>query len=182
MKTTLIYSSLSGNTEKVAWEIFKKMNIDSCIYNLKNFNGEIEGELLVLGYWVDRAKPNKEMLEFMEKLKDKKIVTFGTLGDYPNSPHAVETISNVKDLLEKNNTLLGNFLCQGKINPKITEMFKKGTGAGPHKMSDERLKKHEEAAKHPNKEDFKAAQDFIEEILKKVEKERKSNEKNCSLW
>ena len=167
MKKAIIYSSLTGNTEKVAKEILKAMPNDTNLYNLKDIDGVVEEGLLVLGYWVDKAKPNKEMLEFMENLEGRTIATFGTLGDYPDSKHAQETKDNVVEVLGQKNNLVGNFLCQGKINPKITEMFKKGL-AGPHNMTEERLKKHEEAAKHPNEEDFKAAQDFIKDILEQL--------------
>ena len=166
MKTAVIFSSLTGNTKKVAYEIFDEMPKGTRIYDLKELDNEIEEEFLVLGYWVDRAKPNKEMLEFMNNLRGKIIVTFGTLGANPNSEHGSITKNNVNEILEKNNIVLGNFLCQGKIDPKITEMFKKMGTKGPHMMTEERLKRHEEALKHPNEEDFKAARDFIKNCFR----------------
>lgn len=170
MKIDVVFSSLTGNTKKVVYEILKEMPKDTKIYDLKELNHEIEEKFLVLGYWVDRAKPNKEMLEFMNNLEGKIIVTFGTLGANPNSEHGNITKNNVSEILEKNNIVLGNFLCQGKIDPKITEMFKKMGANGPHVMTEERLKRHEEALKHPNEEDFKAARDFIKAALDKYSK------------
>lgn len=72
MKMSIIFSSLTGNTKKVAYRILEVMPEGTDIYDLKDLNHEIDDELLVLGYWVDRAKPNKEMHEFMERLEEKK--------------------------------------------------------------------------------------------------------------
>ncbi|NLY46213.1 MAG: flavodoxin [Tissierella sp.] len=165
MKMSIVFSSLTGNTKKVAEEILQIMPKGTDIYDLKELDHGLEDELLVLGYWVDRANPNKEMVEFMETFKDKKIITFGTLGAYPDSDHANETKENTTNILEKNNEVLGNFLCQGKINPKITEMFMKGGEGKVHKMTPERLKRHQDAASHPNEEDFNNARNFVESIL-----------------
>ncbi len=174
MKKAIVFSSATGNTKKIAYEILKAMPDTTKIYDLKEVSQEIDADFLVLGYWVDRAKPNKEMLAFMEGLKNKHVATFGTLGAYPDSEHAQATLKNVTEILEKDNILLGNFLCQGKINPKITEMFKKAGASGPHQMTEERLKRHQEAAKHPNEEDFEAARNFIREILSQLSEVKQS--------
>ncbi len=163
MIINIIFSSLTGNTKQVAYEILKSLPENTAIYDLKELAQMPEGDVFVLGYWVDRAKPNQEMYQFMETLRGRKVLTFGTLGAYPDSEHAKETKENTHRLLEKNNQVLGHFLCQGKIDPKLTEMFKKN--AGGHAMTPERLKRHEDAAKHPNEEDFINARKFIETLL-----------------
>lgn len=166
MKMSIIFSSLTGNTKKVAYEILKMMPEDTTIYDLKELDHDSEEGILILGYWVDRANPNKEMYEFMEALRGKKIITFGTMGAYPDSQHAEETKNNTTGILATNNTVLGNFLCQGKINPKITEMFMKSSvEKNGHTMTPERLKRHEDAAKHPNEEDFTNVREFVETTI-----------------
>ncbi|NLK75616.1 MAG: flavodoxin [Clostridiales bacterium] len=173
MKMSIVFSSLTGNTMKVAYKILEVMPEGTNIFNLKDLDHEIESELLVLGYWVDRAKPNKEMYQFMEKLEGKKVITFGTLGAEPASPHAFETINNTDNLLKEKNEVLGNFLCQGRINPKITEMFMKNGGLnGVHAMTVERIKRHQAAASHPDEQDFKNAQEFVHNIIEKYLEEK----------
>ena len=44
-------------------------------------------------------------------------------------------------------------------------MFKNGGGKMAHAMTPERLKRHEDAAKHPNEEDFNNARAFIQAIM-----------------
>lgn len=171
MKANIVFSSLTGNTKRVAYEILDVMHKDTDIYDLKDLDHDLEGELLVLGYWVDKGRPNKEMEGFMEKLEGKRIITFGTLGAYPDSEHANQTKVNTNSILSEKNEVLGNFLCQGKINPKLTEMFMRNNGdQGQHAMTPERMKRHEDAAKHPNEEDFKNAKKFVQGIIKDLKK------------
>ena len=68
MKSSIIFSSLTGNTKKVADEILKIMPEGTQIYDLKDLNHSLDDELLILGYWVDKANPNKEMYQFMDSL------------------------------------------------------------------------------------------------------------------
>ena len=47
---------------------------------------------------------------------------FGTLGAYPDSPHAKGCIRDSENMLKisgKNNNVLGSFLCLGKIDEKL---------------------------------------------------------------
>lgn len=79
----------------------------------------------------------------------------------------METIKNTNNILNDKNEVLGNFLCQGRINPQITEMFiKSGGPTGVHMMTKERIKKHKDAASHPDEKDFKNAQEFVKNIIK----------------
>ncbi len=172
MKANIIYSSKTGNTKKIAYEILKVMPEGTNIYDMKEVESVPEEELLVLGFWVDRKKPDKETLKFLEKVKGKKIVAFGTMGGYPESAYAQETKENTKAIVQENNELLGSFLCQGKIDSAITEMFMSAVGNDKvkeiHKMTPERIQKHKEASKHPDDADCINARSFMQNILKEI--------------
>ncbi|MDR1586200.1 MAG: flavodoxin family protein, partial [Treponema sp.] len=115
--------------------------------------------------WVDRGGADKKALRYLKSLKGKKIGLFGTLGAYPDSDHAKNTARKVENLVSKHNTCLGAFLCQGKIDPKLTEMFKKLPLGLVHGMTPERIKRHEEAAKHPDDKDLEAAVEACAKML-----------------
>lgn len=174
MKANIIYSSKTGNTKKIAYEILKVMPEETNIYDIREIEFVPEEELLVLGFWVDRAKPDKEALKFLEKVKGKKIAAFGTMGVYPESPHAQETKENIKAILQENNELLGSFLCQGKIDPAITEMFMGAGGQDKikeiHKMTPERIQMHKESSNHPDEADCINARAFMQNILKEIQR------------
>ena len=59
MKVQVIYSSLSGCTKRLAEGIFNGLNaMDKTIHDLKDGRPELEGDIILLGYWVDKGGPN----------------------------------------------------------------------------------------------------------------------------
>ncbi|MDR2159967.1 MAG: flavodoxin family protein, partial [Treponema sp.] len=119
--------------------------------------GAHDAAWVLLGFWVDRGTADRKARRYLKGLSGQKVGLFGTLGAYPDSNHAKDCAEKVRELAGKENTCLGCFLCQGKIDPKLTELFSKIPKGLPHSMDEERRKRHEEAAKHPDGEDIAAA-------------------------
>ena len=66
------------------------------------------------------------------------------------------------------NEVLGTFICQGKVDPKLlTAMEKMPEAQKAHPMTEERRARIEEAKKHPDEADCLAAQKAFSEILSK---------------
>lgn len=79
---------------------------------------------------------------------------FGTLGAYPDSDHARQCLKNARALV-KGNEILGEFLCQGKVDPALIKIMEtKMMDAPHHSMTPERRARLEEAAKHPDEKDL----------------------------
>ncbi|MDO7976050.1 flavodoxin family protein [Oceanotoga teriensis] len=172
MKSILIYSTLTGNTKKVAESIKEVMpeNTDFIsIDEAKNIENFDDYDFITIGYWVDRGTADKKTLEVLKNIKNKKIAFFFTLGAYPDSEHAQKCVDRFEELMKNNNNeVLGHFHCQGKIDPRLAEKFKNLPPDHPHAMNEERKKRHAEAAKHPNDEDFQKAKDTFSKILSNI--------------
>ncbi|MDN5341991.1 MAG: hypothetical protein PWP28_866 [Oceanotoga sp.] len=172
MKSILIYSTLTGNTKKVAESIKEVMpeNTDFIsIDEAKNIENFDDYDFITIGYWVDRGTADKKTLEVLKNIKNKKIAFFFTLGAYPDSEHAQKCVDRFEELMKNNNNeVLGHFHCQGKIDPRLAEKFKNLPPDHPHAMNEERKKRHAEAAKHPNDEDFQKAKDTFLKILSNI--------------
>lgn len=166
MNSLVVFSSKTGNTKTVAKAIFEALPDPKNIFKVEE-NPSIEPyDLIVLGYWVDKGTADTKARRFFEKIKDKKIAIFGTLGAYPDSEHADNCRANVRELL-KENTILGDFICQGKVDPKLIEMMATMMKDDPHhSMTPERQARLKEAEKHPNEQDFNEAKIFIEQMVK----------------
>lgn len=167
MKTLVVYSSLTGNTKMVAEAIAEAMpNCD--IFSVQEAPATVEGyDLVAVGYWVDKGMPDARCKAWLEGLKDARIAFFGTLGAYPDSDHARECKEKAAALVlepARGNSVLGSWLCMGKIDPKVLEIMAK-MAQNVHPMTPERKARIEEASKHPNAEDCKAAQEFIRGVL-----------------
>lgn len=165
MRCVLVYSSLTGNTKKVAESIMQIMPSNTDIYSVESAPSTEFYDFIILGFWVNRGKADAKMLEFMKCVKGKKVAFFSTLGAYPNSEHAITLIKDTTELLEQNNKVLGNFICQGKIHPKLTESIKNLPSDHFHAMTQERLARHQEASKHPDDEDLVNAQQTFRKII-----------------
>ena len=80
MKVQVIYSSLSGCTRRVAEGIYNALQVqDKSLHDLAQGEPVLDGDVVLLGYWVDRGGPNAQMKAFMEKIEGKKVSVFCTL-------------------------------------------------------------------------------------------------------
>ncbi|HOO34163.1 MAG TPA: flavodoxin family protein [Thermotogota bacterium] len=165
MKTLLVYSSKTGNTKKVAEEIIKVLPQGSEIYPVEEAPEPSQYDNVVIGYWINRGTADDKTLKYIERIEGKKVGFFCTLGAYPDSEHALNCIKNGYELLGINNEVLTSFICQGKIDPALTERFKELPPDHPHAMTPERKKRHEIASKHPDADDFRNAQEAFKSIF-----------------
>lgn len=166
MKSLIVYSSRTGNTRAVAEAIHSVFPEPCLIASVEDAPDPEDYDFIAMGYWVDKGMPDKKAMTYMEKIKGKSVGLFGTLGAYPDSEHADDCRAKAMDLLA-DNELLGHFMCQGKIDPKVLDMMTKMASAH-HPMTEERKMRIEEAKKHPNEDDFAAARQAFKEILGKA--------------
>jgi flavodoxin len=157
----IVYSSKTGNTRKLAEGIRRglaeALGEEPRIAAVEENPDPAGAGWILLGFWVDRGNGDQKALEYLKSLEGRRIGLFGTLGAYPDSDHARDTGKRVQDLAAEKNTVLGCFLCQGRIDPALTERFKSLPADNPHAMTPERTKRHLEAATHPDEKDLEAA-------------------------
>lgn len=158
MKTLIIYSSKTGNTRNIAEAIHDALP-GSDILPVENAPApeSLPGDygMICVGYWVDKGMPDAKAKACLEALRGARVALFGTLGAWPDSDHARDCIQKSEALLkepERGNTVLGSFICQGKVDPRLVEMMNK-MAADVHPMTPERKARLEEAAKHPDDAD-----------------------------
>ena len=175
MNILIIYSSLTGNTKSIA-KVMKstmkeykgKVKILPIDIEEKILLNEIDSsEIVAIGYWNDRGTADKKVIKLSEHVKNKKLILFGTQGACPESEHGQKCIRNAEELFAANK-ILGSFLCQGRIDPKLLEKFEDLPEDNPHYMTKERKKRHLEASMHPNQEDFIKVGEFLDSIFKEM--------------
>ena len=76
MKTLVTYSTLTGNTKKVAEAVFEAVSGKKEIMDIKSIKEADGYDRILVGYWVDKGDANEEAKKFMETLKNKKVGTF----------------------------------------------------------------------------------------------------------
>lgn len=168
MNILVTYSSKTGNTKKVAESIKEGLGVADLIpvsevSNLDNY------DIIFLGGWIDKGTFNAEVLKFVEKLNNKKIAYFFTLGAYPDSNHAKDCVNAINTLLEKNsNTIIGRYFCQGAIDPKLIEFMSKLPADHVMAPDEARIKRWKDASTHPDNNDLENAKIFAKSIINTI--------------
>jgi flavodoxin len=171
MKTLVTYSSLTGNTQKIAEAVSQAIE-HSVLLPLTDNPDSQNYDLIIAGFWVDKGLPDARTKSFLEKLSGQKVGYFFTLGAYPDSDHAQEVSQAAAEILAKGqNIILGSYRCQGKVDPVLLEKMKKMLPPDhPHaQMTPERKARLEEAAKHPDNSDLQKARAFALEVWQKAQ-------------
>lgn len=122
-KGLIVYSTRTGNTQKLALGIRDALG-DVDLHPVIDAPRAEERPWVLVGFWVDRGTADTKSIEYLQGLRDQRVGLFGTLGAYPDSKHASEVSNTVSEIVKTHNTLLGCFLCQGRIDPILTEKFR----------------------------------------------------------
>ena len=161
MKALVVYSSRTGNTRKIAEAIAAVL--PGCeLYPVESAPAPEGYDLVAVGYWVDKGMPDAQAKAYLETVRDAKVALFGTLGAWPDSDHARDCIAQGEALVnapERRNKVLGTYLCQGKVDPKIVAMMQK-MASDVHPMTPER--------KDPDEADCLRAQEAFKGFAEQV--------------
>ena len=83
MKTdqySILFSSLTGNTKKLADAIHETLPEDGCEYFGAIKTPVPSSELLYIGFWTDKGNADNGTLTLLSTLKNRRIFLFGTAG------------------------------------------------------------------------------------------------------
>lgn len=162
MRMLVTYSSKTGNTKKVAEAIAQALHTVS--FDVKDAPDFKLYDLVIVGFWIDKGKPNAEARRYIETLHDIKTAFFFTLGAESDSEHARNCTNKAMSYFN-NTELMGNFCCQGKISPALINMLKRLPAWFPHGPNPQRIARWEQAATHPDAEDILHAMDYFSHLL-----------------
>ena len=136
MKVQIVYSSLSGCTRRLAQGIFDALNVEhKAIYDLAAGAPTLDGDAVLLGYWVDKGGPDAAMKSFMETVENKNVGVFCTLAYWADSAHAHAALAAGAALVKEKNRLLGGYVCNGAMSQAMIDRFRANGASGPHAAS-----------------------------------------------
>lgn len=169
MKVLVAYSSLTGNTKKLAEGIFQGLeDVEKEIKSIGETDSTDGYDVVIAGYWVDKGGPNKEAEEFLKGLRNKVVGIFATLGFWSDSDHAYHSLKRGEECVQENNKILAKYICQGKLSEKIIGQFKKLPEGNPHAVTPEKLRRYEIAKNHPSNADIQSAAELFHERLQAI--------------
>lgn len=166
MKSLVVYSTRTGNTRKLAQALYEMLPEPKDLFSIETAPSPDGYDFIALGFWVDRGTADHATLQYIEKIKGKKVGIFGTSGAFPDSDHTRECMESVTQLLA-GNAVLGGFICQGRIDPAVAR--KMDRLAPEDETAPNRPDRIAEAARHPNEKDLQNLRAAFAAMLKRLE-------------
>ena len=166
---SIVYSSRTGNTKELAATIHKVLPPDSCLYygTVDNVKDKLS-KMIYIGFWTERGNADSLTIEFLKKLKNKRIFLFGTAGYGGSEDYFRNIINNVKKNIDSSNTLIGTFMCQGKMPLAVKERYENMAKQNNSSVDiDKLIRNFEEALSHPDITDLERLKATLENLKEK---------------
>ena len=78
---SIIYSSKTGNTKKLAEAIYNTLPQNKCdYYGTVDKIDDVLSNVIYIGFWTEKGNADHLTIDFLNKLRNKKIFLFGTAG------------------------------------------------------------------------------------------------------
>lgn len=168
MEYMVLYASLTGNTKKVATEIFSALpGMSKDMQNIEEYRGK-DADVFFIGFWVDHGTCEMPVIDVLSELQGKKIALFGTCGMGKGTEYYREIEQRVTVWLPDDCEYLGIFLCQGKMPMQVREKYEISREDPREEACRKRmLKNFDEALFHPNDQDLSEARAFARKVAEK---------------
>ena len=155
MKHLVIYSSETGNTENLANAIGESLTTNFDIAHVNIAPEPLNYDVIFVGYRINNGSIDKELKEYLQQVRGKKIFLFGTMGANPSSPYGGLIKKNIQNVFEQNNTIIGHFLCQGKISKQIMNKWFSILESNPNDLhAQKQVENYNNSINHPNENDI----------------------------
>ncbi len=118
-KIAVIYSSKSGNTKKIADEIFNNIPSEKEMVPMSDELDIDDYGFCFIGFPIEGRNPSSKVQTFLQKIVNKQIALFITHGAPENDPKIKDWIENIKSYLSDSVEIVDIFNCQGALSPQI---------------------------------------------------------------
>ena len=108
-----------------------------------------------LGFWTDKGNADEAALNALKNLRNKNVFLFGTAGFGVEDAYFQRVLNNVKASMDESNTLVGKFMCQGKMQQAVRDRYvkmKEQPDAAPN--LDQLIDNFDRALFHPDAADL----------------------------
>ena len=98
---SILYSSKTGNTKKLAEKIREVLPEENCDYFGTEGAKALSSDILYIGFWTDIGNADSATLELLKSLKNKKIFLFGTAGFGGSEAYFQQVLGKVKESVDE---------------------------------------------------------------------------------
>ena len=155
MTYAIVYSSRTGNTERLAQAIRQALPPEECLYFGPPDPQARAAERIYVGFWTDKGNADESTLDFLKQLHGKNIFLFGTAGFGGSEEYFNKILKKVERSLDRSNTVFGRYMCQGKMPLSVRQRYE-GMKKQPIHLPnlDALIENFDNALSHPDAEDL----------------------------
>ena len=159
MKYAIVFSSRTGNTKQLAEVVSSVLpQADLCFFGSPSQEA-LQAERLFIGFWTDKGRCNQEITDFLKTLKGKG---FGGSQEYFD-----KILSSVQKRLGASNTVIGTYMCQGKMPQSVRERYVKMKNSPlPIPNVDKMIENFDTAVSHPDETDLQKLKYAVPQCIK----------------
>ena len=163
---SIIYSSKTGNTKKLAETIYKILPRNGCDYYCAADKIDYElSDVIYIGFWTEKGFADSLTIVFFNQLKKQKIFFFCTACFGAMVKFFKNIINNVKRKIDSSNIIIGTFMCQGKMPLSVRARYEKMKQQNNLSINvDNLITNFDKALSHPNEKDLKKLEKIIKSI------------------
>lgn len=155
MKYAIVYSSYTGNTAMLASRLRDCLPEDERVYFGPPDEAALDAALLFVGFWTDKGSCAPDLAVFLQQLEGKQVFLFGTAGFGGSEAYFSQVEQRVAANLSGSNTLLGWYMCQGKMGAEVRARYETIAQTDPEKAKPF-LENFDRALSHPDAADLDA--------------------------
>lgn len=152
---SIVYSSKTGNTKMLADTIRKALPELECVYFGLPDEKALLADRIYVGFWTDKGSCDESTASFLQQTTCQEIFLFGTAGFGQNPEYFDKILHRTEKHLSKNTTLVGTYMCQGKMPMSVRERYVK-MAENPIHMPNIHgmIENFDQALSHPDEKDL----------------------------
>ncbi len=171
MKGLIVYSSITGNTKKVAEVLGERLaDIGEWTVQTVAENPSTEGyDVILVGGWVDKGLLNPQCQNYFDAVPkgDAAVGVFATMGAMPDSFHGKKCYANLEELLVGHRSL-GVALLPGLVAPALIARVEKMTDDVLPKDIREQMIDAGKDSRYANEEELQAAVELFKKACQSL--------------
>ena len=174
MNISVYYSSITGNTRKLAAYVSEELRLAG--YDVKLLESsdtvkkrnicEQESDITILAFWCRRSSLDDLSIELLSRWTGRKIIGIGTIGGNVKGSYGERVRENVIKEIEQENVCLGVGICQGSVDLRRIERRRHLPKESKHYVSPEKYRRVLGTQGHPDQEDLDSMVSFVLKILR----------------
>ncbi len=162
---SIVFSSNTGNTRFLAEAVRAALPQENCDYFGTPDGSVPASDTVYAGFWTDRGTADETARAFLEKLRGKRVFLFGTAGFGGSEEYFDGVLANTEKALDETNTVVGKFMCQGKMPISVKERYLKMREQPQCPPNVEMLiENFDRALSHPDEHDLAVLREKVKEI------------------